>query len=75
MSDQRKPRGVARFRERELARITKALRGAGGGKFTLDPKTGLYTIAVASGGEGTPPDNNPDNPWNEFYAANQERPS
>ena len=32
MSDQRKPRGVARFRERELARITKALRGAGGGK-------------------------------------------
>ena len=69
MSDQRKPRGVARFREREVARITKALRGAGGGKFTLDPETGLYTIAVASKGEGTPPDNNPANPWNKVYAA------
>ena len=68
MSDQRKPRGLARFREREVTRITKAVRVAGGGKVTLDPETGLYTIAVASEGEGTP-DNNPDNPWNEVYAA------
>jgi hypothetical protein len=42
---------------------------AGGGKVTLDPETGRYTIVVASEGEGTPPDNNPDNPWNEVYAA------
>ena len=37
MSDQRKPRGLARFREREVTRITKAVRVAGGGKVTLDP--------------------------------------
>ena len=67
MSDQRKPRGLARFREREVTRITRAVRGAGGGKVTLDPETGRYTIVVA--GEGTPSDNNPDNPWNEVYAA------
>jgi hypothetical protein len=47
---------------------------AGGGKVTLDPETGRYTIVVAS--EGTPPDSNTDNPWNEvLYAADQERPS
>jgi len=68
MSDQRKPRGLARFREREVTRITKAVRVAGGGKVTLDPETGRYTIVVASEVEGTPP-------WNEVYAANQERPS
>jgi hypothetical protein len=71
MSDQRKPRGLARFREREVT----AVRVAGGGKVTLDPETGRYTIVVASEGEGTPPDNNTDNPWNEVYAADQERPS
>ena len=42
MSDQRKPRGLARFREREVTRITKAVRVAGGGKVTLDPETGRY---------------------------------
>ena len=74
MSDQRKPRGLARFREREVTRITKAVRVAGGGKVTLDPETGRYTIVVAS--EGTPPDSNTDNPWDEvLYAADQERPS
>ena len=60
MSDQRKPRGLARFREREVTRITKAVRVAGGGKVTLDPDTGLYTIVVAS--EGTPPDSNTTTP-------------
>jgi hypothetical protein len=74
MSDQRKPRGLARFREREVTRITKAVRVAGGGKVTLDPETGRYTIVVESEGEGTPPDNNTDNPWND-YAADQERPA
>jgi hypothetical protein len=65
----------ARFREREVTRITKAVRVAGGGKVTLDPESGRYTIVVASEGEGMPPDNNTDNPWNEVYAADQKRPS
>jgi hypothetical protein len=75
MSDQRKPRGFARFREREVTRITKAVRVAGGGKVTPDPESGRYTIVVASEGEGMPPDNNTDNPWDEVYAADQKRPS
>jgi hypothetical protein len=75
MSDQRKPRGLARFREREVTRIAKAVRVAGGGKVTLDPETGRYTIVVGREGEGTPPDSNTANPWNEVYAADQERPS
>jgi hypothetical protein len=48
---------------------------AGGGKVTLDPESGRYTIVVASEGERMPPDNNTDNPWNEVYAADQKRPS
>ena len=75
MSKPRKPRGFARFREREVTRITKAVRVAGGGKVTLDPESGRYTIVVASEGEGMPPDSNTDNPWNEVYAADQKRPS
>src|SRR5258708_2719956 len=47
MSDHRKPRNIVRFRERELSRVTKALRVAGGGTVTLDPVTGNYTIVVA----------------------------
>jgi hypothetical protein len=61
MSDQRKPRGLARFREREVTRITKAVRVAGGGKVTLDPETGRYTIVVA--GETAGP-----NEWDEELA-------
>jgi hypothetical protein len=38
MSDQRKPRGLARFREREVTRITKAVRVAGGGKSRWTPR-------------------------------------
>ena len=75
MSDQRRPRGFARFREREVTRITKAVRVAGGGKVTLDPESGRYTIVVASEGEGMPPDNNTDNPWDEVLtdAADEKR--
>lgn len=72
MSDQRKSRGLTRFPGREVTRITKAVRVAGGGKVTLDPETGGYTIVVASEGEGTPPDKNP---WNEIYGADQGRPT
>ena len=52
---------------------TKAVRVAGGGKVTLDPESGRYTIVVAS--EGMPPDNNTDNPWDEVLtdAAHQKR--
>ena len=73
MSDQRTPRGFARCREREVTRITKAVRVAGGGKVTLDPESGRYTIVVAS--EGMPPDNNTDNLWDEVLtdAAHQKR--
>jgi hypothetical protein len=75
MSDQRKPRGLARFREREVTRITKAVRVAGGGKVTLDPETGHYTILVASEG-GARPDTITENPWDAvYYAADKERPS
>ena len=74
MSDQRKPRGFARFREREVTRITKAVRVAGGGKVTLDPETGHYTILVASGG-GAPPDTTTANPWDAVYAADSKRPA
>ena len=58
MSAPRKPRTVARFREREVTRITKAVRVAGGGKVTLDPATGCFTIMVAS--ESAPPETNTD---------------
>jgi hypothetical protein len=51
MSGQRKPRGRGRVRGREVVRITKAVREAGGGKVTIDPETGRYTILVASKGE------------------------
>ena len=44
----RKPRNIVRFREREVARVTKAVREAGGGTVTLDPATGNYTIVVTS---------------------------
>jgi len=50
MSKPRKPRGLARFRERELSRVTRAVREAGGGTVTLEPETGHYRIVVASKG-------------------------
>ncbi len=42
----RKPRNIVRFREREVARITKAVREAGGGTVTLNPATGQYVIQI-----------------------------
>ena len=74
MSDQRKPRGRARVRGREIVRIAKAVREAGGGKVTLDPETGLYTILVASEG-GAPADTTTANPWDVVYAADSKRPA
>ena len=56
----RKPRSPGRFREREVARLTRAVREAGGGLVTLDPETGRYTIAVPPGSGGTPPDTSND---------------
>ena len=74
MSDQRKPRGRGRFRGRESVRIFKAVREAGGGKVTLDPETGLYTISVASEGSA-PPDTTTANPWDAVYATDSKRPA
>jgi hypothetical protein len=74
MSDQRKPRGHARIRGRETARIIKAVRQAGGGEVTLNPETGLYTISVASEA-GAPPDTTAANPWDVVYAADSKRPA
>ena len=70
----RKPRNIVRFREREVARVTKAVREAGGGTVTLDPATGNYTIVV-TGESGMPLDTT--NPWDEVLtnAADQKRPS
>ena len=70
----RKPRGFARFREREVTRITKAVRVAGGGKVTLDPETGHYTILVASEGDA-PPDTITANPWDAVYDTDSKRPA
>jgi hypothetical protein len=67
MSDQRKPRGRARIRKREVTRLTEAVREAGGGKFTLDPETGHYTILVASKGEVST-DNAPGNDLDNWIA-------
>ena len=67
MSGQHKPRGNGRFRGRESVRIFKAVRQAGGGKVTLDPETGLYTILVASEGEDSP-DNAPGNDLDNWIA-------
>jgi hypothetical protein len=47
MSQPREPRGRVRFRERESARLARAVRAAGGGKITLDPETGTYTVEIA----------------------------
>jgi len=58
----RKPRNFVRFREREVARVTKAVREAGGGTVTLDPVTGQYTIQIANKSE-VPIDITTDNPW------------
>jgi hypothetical protein len=48
---------------------------AGGGKVTLDPETGHYTILVAS--EGGAPLTTTENPWDEVLtnATDQKRPS
>jgi hypothetical protein len=75
MSKPRKPRGSTRFPKREVTRITEAVRVAGGGKVTLDPETGHYTILVASEG-GAPPDTTTTaNPWDAVYAADSKRPA
>jgi lipoate-protein ligase A len=40
------PRGRVRFREREAARLARAVREAGGGTITLDPRTGTYKVVI-----------------------------
>jgi len=57
------PRGRVRFREREAARLARAVREAGGGKITLDPRTGTYTVVIGRG------DNDDDETTTEWDAA------
>jgi hypothetical protein len=40
---------VVRFTKREAVRLTRAVREAGGGKLTIDPATGLYTVIIGDG--------------------------
>jgi hypothetical protein len=65
MSTPRRPRSLARFRESEVTRIAKAVSAAGGGKVTLDPSTGRYTIVIGA----TEADTTDENPWDEGNAA------
>jgi lipoate-protein ligase A len=67
MSEPRKPRNIVRFREREVARVTKAVREAGGGTVTLNPVTGNYTIMVPGEG-GVRADNIPGNDLDNWIA-------
>jgi hypothetical protein len=72
MSNQ--PRNLHRFREREVVRITKAVRVAGGGKVILDPQTGRYEILVAAN-EVAPLPDAATNPWDAVHAADKDRAS
>jgi len=65
-------RGLGRFRKVEVARVTRAVRLAGGGTVKLDPETGKYTIAIAS--QGASPDTTT-NPWDAVHAADKDRAS
>jgi len=71
MSQPREPRGQVRFREREAARLTRAIRQAGGGKMTLDPATGLYTIEIA--GDDVDDDNADPTDWESEIKSLQEK--
>jgi len=51
MSESAGNRGQVRFREREAARLARAIRQAGGGKMTLDPRTGMYSVVIGPGDE------------------------
>lgn len=59
------PRGEVRFREREMGRIARAVRDAGGGKITLNPKTGTYTVEISSNAKA---DNAAVDEWDEALA-------
>ena len=51
MSESAGNRGQVRFREREAARLARAIRQAGGGKMTLDPRTRMYSVVIGPGDE------------------------
>ena len=65
------PRSPAKFREREVARLLKAMRRAGGSfrlEFTPDGSPFIVDQALAT------TDTDP-NPWDEVHAADKERPA
>jgi len=57
-------RDRVRFREREAARLVRAVREAGGGRITIDPRTGNYLVEVSSGAK----DDNAADEWDEALA-------
>jgi lipoate-protein ligase A len=65
------PRGRVRFQEREAARFARAVRKAGGGRITLDPRTGTYTVVI-NGGDGGDDDDDATE-WNAATAKLQTR--
>jgi hypothetical protein len=63
-----RPRTAARFKEREVARLLKAMRRAGG-SFRLEFADGSFFIV-----DQAPATTNTDpNPWDEVHAADKER--
>jgi hypothetical protein len=57
----RPPRTRNRFRERELARVVRAVEAGGGGHVELDPATGKYVIIVGGKPGAEPSDNEVEN--------------
>lgn len=58
-------RNRVRFREREAARLVRAVREAGGGRITLDPRTGNFTVEISTNVKA---DNADGNSWDEALA-------
>jgi hypothetical protein len=65
------PRSPAKFRQREVARLLKAMRCAGG-SFRLEfaPDGSAFIVDQAPATTNTDP-----NPWDEVHAADKERPA
>jgi hypothetical protein len=68
------PRKPARFREREVARVVRAAKSAGGERVEIDPETGKISVIIAAKpGEADAAKN----PWDEVLpdGQNQKRPA
>ena len=68
MSKPRKPRGLARFRKREITRAFEGVPGAT--SVEIFPADGRIIVHKAS--SDTPPNQNP---WDEIHVADKKRPA